>query len=210
MPIFIKNDLSVLYIHVPKTGGGTVLQMFKENGFTVHYCDTSNITAGFNSYRRCSPQHYHADLLSATLRLERFDYAFMSVREPINRLKSEFLWRCYANGTKEIDPNAWARHIFSRYRDNPFILDNHIRPQHEFVMGSVDVFKYEEMFTNDWYNQLSKKIGLIIKKPRRSLHVSKDYSGRKVSNIEFDPSISKKIIDFYEIDFSEFGYVHRK
>ena len=40
MPLFTKGDRSVLYIHVPKTGGTSIEHFFLSNGYAAEYLDT--------------------------------------------------------------------------------------------------------------------------------------------------------------------------
>lgn len=60
MPVFVKNNLKVLYVHIPKTGGTYIEDLFRQNGFDVKFWE-SNLLGGA---LRCSPQHYHHELLN--------------------------------------------------------------------------------------------------------------------------------------------------
>jgi hypothetical protein len=204
MTVFIRNEVKVLYIHVPKTGGGTILNLFKANGFDVAFCDTSSITSGFNALRTCSPQHYHRQLLKQTLRLGTFSYVFMTVRHPIDRLKSEFLWHVRDRNT---DPTNWAHQMLARYESDPFLLDNHIRPQHEFWLPGADVFRLEDGYGDPWINLISEKLGIELSERNiPHMNVAKKFSGMTVSDVHFDEAASLKIAHFYAKDLEQFGY----
>jgi hypothetical protein len=206
MTVFIKKDLAILYVHVPKTGGTTITNTFRHNGFSVEMCDQSSITNGMNSFRLSSPQHYHADLLRQTLRLNRFKYIFMTVRHPLCRIKSEYLWN-----VRDVtaSPNKWAHHILDVYHRDPYILDNHIRPQIEFQIEGADVFRSEEGFGSQWLSKVSEKVGMELRSnPHPAANVAYDFSGRTVSDVVFDPYIIEEINEFYRADFERFGYAY--
>jgi hypothetical protein len=204
MTIFIRDDAKILYIHVPKTAGSSILHLFADNGFEVKFFDLSNINTGFNSLRTCSPQHYHAELLQRTLRLERFTYIFITVRHPLDRLKSEFLWRVR---DPRHNPSDWVREILTRYTEDPLILDNHIRPQHEFCLPDAEVFRFERGFGEDWINSMSGNARISLSKRAVSFrNVAKQYCGRTVDDIEFDEDAIFRAAKFYEEDFRRFGY----
>ena len=81
-----------------------------------------------------------------------FDYVFMTVREPIARLKSEFHYRTRGAGRGSafrqlrvpISFDAWVRWTLARYRKDPYVWDNHVRPQHEFLAFGAEVFRLED------------------------------------------------------------------
>src|SRR5690349_24415788 len=111
MPVFVRGAIKVLYIHVPKTGGNAIMKFFASNGFDIEFCDLSSTSDGLNALRTCSPQHYHGELLAKTLRLNSFSYTFMTVRDPVQRLKSEFLWRVRS---PTADSSRWAVETLSK------------------------------------------------------------------------------------------------
>jgi len=74
MPIFVKNGKRVLFAHIPKTGGTSIIAMAKDNGWKVE----------------------HGREQHATMRVYRdwdYDRAFSVVREPVERMKSFLAWR---------------------------------------------------------------------------------------------------------------------
>ena len=119
MPIFVKDDCRVLYVHVPKTGGSLVYQLFLKNGFDRDFFDLPK--HGFMAVKQCSPQHLHAEVLQSLLRLDAFDYTFMTIRNPVSRIVSEYKWR-QADPEKmnAQDFHAWFVKAHAGYRRNPF------------------------------------------------------------------------------------------
>ncbi len=204
MTVFIRGRLSVLHIHVPKTGGGSILNLFKRNGFAVEFCDLSSIVTDMNALRTCSPQHYHAALLQASLRLNRLTYVFMTARHPLDRLKSEFLWRVR---DPAVNANAWAKHILSVYARDAFILDNHIRPQHEFMLDGAEVFRIEDGFGHDWVARIGDRLGVDLDPgDGERANVALDYCGRSIADVSFNDCMTAEVVRFYSRDFDAFGY----
>src|SRR5699024_10078740 len=148
MPIFRKGRTSVLFIHVPKTGGSSLENLFLSSGWEVELLDRG-MKRTFNPHRLCSPQHMHASMLANTLRLDTFDLTFMLVREPIALFRSELVMRNPSLTT------AWSREVekcaqrlLRTSTTDPHVADNHVRPQHEFYVPGTKVFQLESGLEN--------------------------------------------------------------
>ena len=141
MPIFEKNGRYVLFSHVPKAGGTTIEHMFAANGWARHLFDDGNGST-INPALKCSPQHWHATMLENVCNLSRMAYSFCIVRNPVDRILSEYRWRVkYFGVTKSAD--EWIPEALAAYAANPFVHDNHIRPQCEFIVAGMRVFRLE-------------------------------------------------------------------
>jgi hypothetical protein len=142
MPLFHKNDKRILFIHIPKAGGTSIEQFFKKNGWEMEFYDGGG-QGTKNKFTRCSPQHMHFSMLNSLIKLEKCDEIFTFVRAPHDRLLSEYRWRVkFFNETRGL--SDWLKFAIRSYSENPFCLDNHLRPQSEFVSESVKVLKLEE------------------------------------------------------------------
>jgi hypothetical protein len=115
---------AILYIHVPKSSGNAITNFFERNQFEVAFCDVFSTPRGLNALRACSAQHDHGELVAKTLRLVIIYVRSMTVRNPMDRLKSEFLWRVCDPAA---DPNRWAQQTLHSYNDGPFVRDNHMQ-----------------------------------------------------------------------------------
>ena len=205
MPIFHKDGKFLLYVHIPKTGGSYIENFFFKNGYDVGMLDRGLHKPFFNKVRLVSPQHMHAELLEATLDLTAFDLVFMSVRHPVSRLLSEYRMRL--DPANPVDFNDWFADMYEQYLLDPFVSDNHLRPQHEFVLESAHVFKQEEGFDAAWADRLEAEFGL-------EFH-SKEFARSETSQhkIPFSKSTDQisaenksKILELYQKDFDLFGY----
>lgn len=157
MPVFEKNGKRILYIHVPKTAGSSILKLFDSNGYQTSYY---SYQAAELFRDVCSPQHIHGELLSGELDLSGFDYIFSTFRDPVERLVSEYTWRCGSLGERHKSFKKWAYKILKSYVNQPYINDNHIRPQNEFYVKGCEVFDFRTV--SDLPNYLTKKLNLEI------------------------------------------------
>lgn len=200
MPLFVKNDVAVLYIHVPKTGGSSIEHFFELNGFHCEFRDAGQ-TFSFNKYRHCSPQHMHAEQLHAAIRLRRVNYIFMTVRHPLSRLLSEFRTRV-RDDRKPYRLMNWVDQTFRAYIDDPFIIDNHIRPQSEFLIQGCDVFRQERGYAA-LSAKLEERLGPIF--PNRQIGHGNAGPDMAIGDAEIE-AIRPVVRQFYRQDFLTFGY----
>lgn len=207
MPVFRKGERKFLFIHIPKTGGSSIERAFADVGYDTLYKDGRVGPTSWNDIRRCTPQHMHREMLETLFRIERFDGIFAVVRDPMARIKSEYLWR-HRQDDFSISGRAveeWVAKSLSKYRKHPFIFDNHIRPQADFLVQGTEVFRFEDGL-DTMAATLNKKwdLGLPDKLPRvregssATKHSSKD--------VEVTPKAERLVRDFYKADYKRFGY----
>ena len=200
MPIIQINNQSILYMHIPKTGGTTVEAIFKKQGGKRLLFNSKPSVDDF--YFPCSPQHFHLTLVKQLCPLDVFDYRFTIVRNPFSRLASEYRnrqRRKYLQGKPIPDFNNWVNDIFIKYTENPWVNDNHIRPQKEFAGDGFDIFRFEDGIENI----------VNLMRERFKLSPMKDLPHRQKSvsiPITLDSDTAEKIIEFYKNDFSVFNY----
>lgn len=206
MPVFLKDGRAVLFVHVPKTGGSSIEQLFRESGWDQRLHETPRTEPLLVPLRRCPPQHLHAELLQAMLRVAAFDLVFMVTREPVSRFRSEYLMRHRQERNVEASAvEAWGRKIFDRHDKNPYALDNHLRPQHEFELPASEVFRLEDglgSVTTDLNERFGLGLGGEIP---RSMDLSR--SGKASSGeVQVSPSLERLIRERYAEDFRRYGY----
>lgn len=198
MPIFkIDGDL-VLFAHIPKTGGATV-QSFFRNYTSVHMFDDRPQNPDF----RCSPQHFHCEQLKTLLPFDWYTYKFTIIRNPYTRLVSEYRMRMRNKiaDNVTVDPfDEWVDRAFNSYAKNPYIMDNHIRPQWQFVDDSFEIYQFEEGVPKI-INKLQKRLLL----PQIKAAIPHRQKG---GNLPVSPSNEtlSSIAAFYKEDFQRFNY----
>lgn len=215
MPIFFKDGIRVLYIHIPKTGGTSIKAFFEANGYTTAYHATQKEAGHLNKLRLCSPQHMHSDTLKHLFRLNSFNYIFATVRDPLSRIISEYYMRrtwTLTNSPAETFPlfQQWSENALSLYSKNNFIHDNHIRPQYQFILDNCDIYKQEEGYDEDWINLLSGRSGLTFecKKIPRLMKATPagTTESRLADKYEINPVTEELIRSFYALDYKTFQY----
>ena len=137
------------------------------------------------------------------LNFEKFDKILTIVREPFERLKSEYYWLLNSGiiNEKENIPGKWFDDLKENYNSNKYIYDNHIRPQNEFILNESKIFKLEEQ----GINQAIKYA--INKNPFR---IFNNKQLKKTKKNEFIDNqfleIQEGIKNFYSEDYRILGY----
>ena len=142
MPILVRKEKSVLFVHIPKCGGSSFLKAMNHRGWK-ELLSIRGLHANQLRFLRCSPQHLHAELLNQLIKPEAFDHIVTLVREPLSRLRSEYCWQ-KNQGMTDLQPDQWIEKTFAAFEKNPFLDDNHIRPQSDFLLNTDQPFKLEE------------------------------------------------------------------
>ncbi len=203
MPILRKGEKALLYIHVPKTGGSSIEDHFRDAGWEIHLLDRSG-PGSLNRHRKCSPQHMEGTALEQRLQLSSFDLIFMTVREPMARFRSEVLMQAPAM------QKGWTRAADEKMRkalrslaDDPYVLDNHLRPQHEFYVPTARVFRLEDgLDTLAHALRDDHEVDIPTEMPHNRVHAGKKSS----ATVELPQDIEGMARELYHQDFIRFGY----
>ena len=200
MPLFQRDEKSLLYVHVPKTGGTAIEAFFQRNGFAADLLDTGG-PGSFNRVRRCPPQHMEARLLEQVLRPGRCDYVFMTVRDPLARIVSEYRMR--ARGTPKIPKlPVWFDRAVARLADDPYAFENHLRPQAEFRLKDAEVFRQEDGLDRI-VDKLEQVLGATFE--QRRMPRAKPHEDVAVPQEDID-AIRTLVRGVYWRDYAVFGY----
>lgn len=183
MPVFYKNDKSVLFVHIPKAGGTTVEHKMVRNGWKVDLHENCAHKDTLGHYMHCPPQHMHMAQLRGILNLAKFDYVFCVMRDPVRRAISEYLWRVkHFRLTKPAD--EWLPAMLLKFRADPFVCENHIRPQAAFVpeRSLGDTFALENGL-EQVFGALEQAVGEeIARKPGERLMESSASTGEVIGD----------------------------
>ena len=215
MPSVTINEKMVFFAHCPKSGGTSIEHYLAERypplrlvdrkwGKKWRFCGETR-----RARIRSSPQHMTwEDALSVLP--SKPDHVFTVVRDPVARLISEYKFHRTLRGTgrvgrllRQLDFSTWLRVVLRAARQDPFLFDNHLRAQHEFIpeSGAV-VFRLEDGLekVSVWLAGLEageREAGVIEHKlasraPRRGLRPSRQ-------DLEL-------IARTYAADYELFGY----
>lgn len=203
MSILTKNGHRLLFVHVPKTGGSWVQKVFTRQGWRVDLFDDSSGRQSLNDVWLCPPQHFHIEPLRMMLDFRRFSQVFTVIRNPVNRIWSEYWYQAKGGlygGLASRPFDDWLPLAINQYRDNPFAFNNHLRPQGEFVGDEVTVFRYE-----DGLDQIVETF-LTQRAMRWGRPGNVRDSGSQLHRPTMSSSSRGLIETLYEGDFVEFNY----
>lgn len=141
MPVYIKSNEKILFVHIPKTGGSSFEEVMKKRGWR-EYLKLNGLSLSDIEFMKVSPQHYHSEIFESLFNLEKFNKIISIVRNPFDRFKSEFYWQ-HTQGFSSAGPSEWTHQVFDEFKKNPYAYDNHIRPQTDFLVKGCEVFILE-------------------------------------------------------------------
>jgi hypothetical protein len=153
---------------------------------------------------QCSPQHFHAELLQKIV--NRNDVtSFSIVRHPILRTISEFQYRNELRIKKGLKPLSFEKAVndfFFNYEFNPYIYDNHIRPQIEFIFPKTKLFKIE----NGMSAACKFSREHLIHSSVEDLFSEQVVNKSPQSDFVIKGHTLRKIYNFYQLDFKMLNY----
>ncbi|MGR5254314.1 sulfotransferase family 2 domain-containing protein [Vibrio astriarenae] len=194
MPVMVKGNESVLFIHIPKSGGSSYEAIMKNLGYR-ELLSIRGMPLSKLKFLKCTPQHMHAEMLSSWLNVNDLDRVVTIVRDPYKRFMSEYSWQL-KQGITKLEPGDWVENTMEQYCKNKFVYDNHIRPQSDFILKGAEIFQLED---NGLVNAVSYSIGgnlpenLVIpseKKTSKSDEILREFELRR-----------NEIVDFYRDDY---------
>ena len=224
MPLIKNKDGEFgFYPHIPKCAGSSLLDALIYEGWLVFFhaqkqsgnksdfkpaaklherdykglCESSTLKKFPSTFHPCSHQHWHFDLVKYYFDLGYCKYKFAIIRDPLERLVSEFKFRkgayCPITSTNtwqtyDLGVNAksdcktdnfgyWLRVNYEGSILNPYIWDNHFRPQSEFVEPGFHIIPFN-MDRINWYMQkhlgFKQKIPWVNKSDNIEVNVSQE------------------------------------
>ncbi|WP_375255651.1 sulfotransferase family 2 domain-containing protein [Yoonia sp.] len=211
MPLHRINNKVILFVHIPKTGGSTMETWLENLGpRALKY-------PGKYAGLLTAPQHFHAALIERIIPEDFYDDAFCIVRDPLERLTSEYRWAFRKRQTaplrgfrywRDKDVEAartrhfakWVRQQIAKTAKDPLTRGNHIRPQSDFTgVSKCRTYRFETGFDN-----IIADLADRWKVPRPDVVPHSNATEHQALRIDTG---TRKLIDrFYAVDFETLNY----
>ena len=201
---------SALFSFIPKTGGSALLKFFESAGAGIFLHVENN---PISDILKCPTQHFHYAMLDAIYDLEKFAFTFTIVRNPFDRAVSDYMWsyRNLKDFKKLPSFDQWFQFMVREYHGNPWVFDNHIRPQHHFVgPGIAEVYRYEDGLESIALD-IFAKLGLDIAVKDRTSFIPRENTAEqhfgvalRKSDITVSDASRALIKTVYRTDFDRF------
>lgn len=146
MPVFWHEGRCALFVHIPKTGGTSIEKFFRAQKVKVGLNSQALHGPGRFGFP-CSPQHFHEAILSELFPAGFFDGKVAIIRNPVERMLSEYRHRMgilVRKGRAAVTFERWLRGSLRKYSKDPYFKDNHFRPQVDFLDDQTKLFRLEE------------------------------------------------------------------
>ena len=203
MPDYRINNKNVLFIHIPKTGGTTIETFLSSHGPMSLHGQGVKILRPYRSWRlsgHIPVQHFHASLLEAMFDRSFFDYTFLVVREPVERLKSEYRYaRALGRVEARLPFGTWTALELARAKLSPHWRSKHYLPQSEFLCLGAEVLRFESGMPSI-LAAVSERLALP---PSGSVPHKRRFDEL---NVMVSDATRARIRSFYASDYRAFGY----
>lgn len=152
------------------------------------------------------PQHLQVNDFKILLGQQEWSWLFSVVRDPYDRIESEYHWRTdpqFKKSGVRPDFSQWVINNLNNAQKNPFIFDNHLRPQTDFIDSDVEIFKYENglyVITTELEKHFDIPKGLNLLNDNKSLRDEVHWSNEALNLTN----------SFYRNDFAQLNYDKRK
>jgi len=198
MPIFDFGDRRVLFLHIPKAAGSSITKWLSEHGHVSFF--RPRPVAPFS----IPSQHLRWRDFDYLLNSPKFDYAFSVVRNPYDRIESEYFWahrNANATGQPWDDFNSWVERQIKAVRNNSFHASNHLCTQVSFLADPVEVFQIEDGMEN-----ITARIADALKITPPAALPHQNARAETSHTITWSGDALELVRDFYAADFKAFGY----
>lgn len=198
MPLLCTNGKTVFFSHIPKTGG-TSVQNYLLNRFGPLLMLGRNHPDPRGRSVITSAAHFSALDLEELLP-ENLAWSFAIVREPAERLKSEYRFQQGKSRASQLSFSTWLRVMISAARREPRIYENHIRPQVDFLPKGAVAFRLE-----DGIDAFIPHLDEIVGKKNENIKIEHLLTSKALP-ITLTRQDARIISEYYAEDYKRFGY----
>lgn len=206
MPFFRAGSGIFYFAHVPKCGGSSVEDYLRDRfGRPAFVDDRFHTRPDSERWTRSSPQHADWATIERLFGPDFFDAAFAVVRHPLSRAISAYHFQVEVEKSAPagISFGDWLEDMRDRQAQDPFAIDNHFRPQVDFLPPDCTVFHLEHGL-----EALVPHIDTLVGDrdgPRAIGHTNRRGTGKGAKPAPA-PRETALISEIYAEDFRRFGY----
>ncbi len=208
MPFFRAGSGVYYFAHVPKCAGTSVEDYLRARfGRLAFLDDQFNSRTDLERWTRTSPQHADWAALKRLFGRDFFDGAFAVVRHPVARAVSVYHFQVEVEKNTDISFADWLSDMQERHTRDPFLIDNHFRPQVDFLPDECTLFHLEHGLDGivPYLDQLTGDHN----GPRGIGHTNMRDTRQGISRIsraKVGPDEIAILAEIYAIDFRRLGY----
>lgn len=209
MPFFKKEEHQMYYVHIPRTSGRYVKELFLFNDYETEFDDV------FDTYRvnDITPSHLHYPFYNYYLNADKFPN-FTIIRNPIDKIwsaldiayKRKMSPLIKDTFLKDLENKSFFFDYVDYERSHESYHNNWFMPQTNFVSHKTHIYKFENGINHRFVSWVNKTLDLNLielkekRYPRMKeevLYPEKNQITRKIKN---------NIKDYYIEDFRRFKY----
>lgn len=194
MPLFSKGTDKVFHIHIPKTGGRFIRNLFLENDFE------SSLDKFEESLYGIEIPHLHYPFYEKLL-VSKCTH-FSIVRNPLARFKSCLKSFLFISGEESLNINTMEEfETFVNYHLTSGTT--YFLPQYKFLSKKTLVWKFEDGFKDEFFDWMESSVNLRIRNPRNITHSKQKFDDYKISVSEH---LEELVKSYYKRDYELFNY----
>jgi len=203
VPMVNSGSKTIFFAHVPKTGGSSVEEyLIRRFGGPLSMRDRTHFSGMRQRGLLSLATHLTADDLVDFLPAD-LDYSFAVVRDPLERMFSQYRFQSGVSKTSHLDFSTWLRIMMRCVTLDKRVYQNHIRPQSDLVPDGSDHFRLEDGFEN-----MIKRLDEITGEASPNTTVG-HLLKRKHAKIKISRQDLNMIQNYYDADYQRFGYAKR-
>lgn len=199
MPLVLDRGRALFFAHVPKTGGTSVEDYLVQRFGRLGMVDV-NKRRGVRGTGLITPATHLAAIDLAELLPPGLDWSFALVRDPLDRIQSEYRYQTGVSRMSRMGFSTWLETVLRAAEAEPRVYENHLRPQVDLIPEDAEIFRLE-----DGFDALIARLDAVVGEARPDLtipHMNK----RPKAPLALTRSDVARIASFYAADYARLGY----
>ena len=205
--LYQKENKSIFHIHIPRTAGRYIKNIFLDNEFTGKYLYYDMY------YRGIEVPHLHYPLYNDLPHVEDSNH-FTVVRHPFERFKSAMQLLIRAKDYPiqlydKLKDKDWFFNFLNHSRDRKQYHQNHFRKQSDFISTRTHVYKFEDGLGIEFIDWLNDRLNLDLKRIEyryETFHPLTVIGEELPNKKDIDPIVEDYIREYYQEDYENFKY----